>query len=1157
MDDEQGQEIGPLCIGEARERRLEETLRESEARYRALFDDAGDAISIVDPEGRFVAVNRALCERLGYREDEFLTMGIGDIQPQEYHGLSRERLNQLRETGKLLFETVHVAKSGAQIPVEISSRTVTLQGKKMSISIARDIGARKRVEDELFRSRQMLQTILDHIPQRVFWKNRELQYLGANRAFASDVGVADPKDLVGRSDFDMPWSKLAETYRRDDQEVLDSGVARIHYDETSTRADGSTFWTRTSKIPLRDRDGTPLGVLGTYEDVTERKKIEQTLREKTEELDRFFNEVAALLAIATSDGHFRRLSLAWERTLGYTVEELTRCSFLEFVHPDDVAGTMSALSHLSEQQVVVDFVNRYRCKDGSYRWLEWHAVPSGVLIYTAASDITKRKQAEEAAHRSHRELRALYEIAQSTSESLDLGTVLAQAQERINALFGADGSGVYLLEDDQCTLSLYSTYNLTPEYVEKVRHIQVGEGIAGRAVATGKPQVFAIENYPEGPLKSFILEQGYRTGASIPLCSAGRSEGAMNIVLRYDRTFDDNEITMLLAIGQQLGVSIRNAQLYRKLSAELEQRKQIEQHLFEATQRAHAANLAKTAFVTNMSHEIRTPMNAILGLTHLTLQTDLSPKQRDYLLKLDSSAQLLLRVLNDVLDFSKIEAGKLTLDPVDFSLNDCLARVLSVITVRANEKGLEVRCQPDLTVPDALWGDALRLQQVLVNLLGNAVKFTDRGRVVLAVVPLATSAPSQVSLRFSVTDTGIGIDPGKIDLLFRPFTQTDATTTRRFGGTGLGLSISKRLVEMMQGEVSVESEPGVGSTFAFTATFARGTKREEPTEEAESDIEGATVLLVEDQPLNQLVAREILEQAGVRVHVVGNGAEAIAAIESVAYAAVLMDLQMPVMDGYEATRRIRLRHPDLPIIAMTAHTFVEEQEKCLRIGMNDHIGKPFDVRELYRVLARWIGRPLEKGRRKGTVRPFVPSFEAPPQIAKKAALMRTLIVGFGQYYAHVLDDLRAALACGERQRARDIVHKLLGVVGNLGAKALYAETKALDVALRGTGEVDLDPFAKELATVLTSARRLAEEPEEPRERPQVAPPDVVPLLRELEDRLRDRDLEALALAEQLRGMAPPSEPLRDVLAHIEVLDFQKALASISSLAETLGIDGLR
>jgi HPt (histidine-containing phosphotransfer) domain-containing protein len=171
--------------------------------------------------------------------------------------------------------------------------------------------------------------------------------------------------------------------------------------------------------------------------------------------------------------------------------------------------------------------------------------------------------------------------------------------------------------------------------------------------------------------------------------------------------------------------------------------------------------------------------------------------------------------------------------------------------------------------------------------------------------------------------------------------------------------------------------------------------------------------------------------------------------------------------------------------------------------------------------------------------------------------MRTLIVGFGQYYAHVLDDLRAALACGERQRARDIVHKLLGVVGNLGAKALYAETKALDVALRGTGEVDLDPFAKELATVLTSARRLAEEPEEPRERPQVAPPDVVPLLRELEDRLRDRDLEALDLAEQLRGMAPPSEPLRDVLAHIEVLDFQKALASISSLAETLGIDGLR
>ncbi len=398
---------------------------------------------------------------------------------------------------------------------------------------------------------------------------------------------------------------------------------------------------------------------------------------------------------------------------------------------------------------------------------------------------------------------------------------------------------------------------------------------------------------------------------------------------------------------------------------DITQRQQMEESLHLAREAAEKANRAKSEFLANMSHELRTPMNAIIGLGYLALRTDLTPRQRDYLTKITASADGLLLLLNDLLDLAKIEAGKLELEQITFPLHPILDRLLTLVGVTAAAKGIDIRFSMEPGIPRYLVGDPLRLERLLHNLLGNAVKFTSVGGVALTV-RLLFMADEKMVLEFSVRDTGIGLTPEQAARIFEPFTQADGSTTRRFGGTGLGLTICRQLTALMGGELRVTSEPGEGSVFTCTAPFLRGVAPDEEFDPepdpfaAEKELRGCRVLVAEDQPINQLLLRELLEQVGVNVTVVSDGEQAVTAVRDSggSYDAVLMDLQMPELDGYGATLLIREQFSPqrLPIIALTAHAMKEERERCLAGGMNDHLAKPVNPDKLHACLIRWIRR---------------------------------------------------------------------------------------------------------------------------------------------------------------------------------------------------------
>ena len=687
------------------------------------------------------------------------------------------------------------------------------------------------------------------------------------------------------------------------------------------------------------------------------------------DLHEFIDLSLNLMCVAGTDGYFKYVNPSWEETFGYTREELLSRPYLEFVHPDDQEATMAEAATIASGRSTISFENRYRCKDGSYKWLLWSAVVRRErgLIYASAADVTERKREEARQAAQYAVTRVLAEaptLADATPR------ILQVICETLDWSFGA----IWRVDQSAKLLRCVETWHMPLARVAEFERITKSQtlapevGLPGRVWSQAQPawieDVTHDANFPRAPVAA---EEGLHAAFGFPILLGNEVLGVLEFFSHDIQQPDGRLLEMISAIGSQIG------QFTERKDAE-DALRVYARDLELARERAEQAARAKSEFLANISHEIRTPMNAIIGMTELALSTRLSRDQREYLTAIEGSANALLTLVNDLLDFSKIEARKLQLDRVPFQLRDLLEDTVRVLAPRAQQKGLELACHIPPEAPDALVGDPLRLRQIVVNLVSNAIKFTERGEVVLSVQagPLRNGC---AELRFAVTDSGIGIPPDKQAVIFEAFSQADSSTTRRYGGTGLGLAICAQLVKLMDGKISVESQPARGSTFYFEVPFE---VQQLPAQKQASDWRSLTdlpVLIVDDNTTNRRILEEVLANWQMRPIVADGGAAGLAALEGSLRAGqpitlVLLDGHMPEMDGFALAERISQdsRYAGIKLVMLTSAGQAQDVARCRKLGISAYLTKPVKQSELFDVIVNTVAHPKAQKPRVAKVR---------------------------------------------------------------------------------------------------------------------------------------------------------------------------------------------
>ncbi|MCB2081264.1 MAG: response regulator [Rickettsiales bacterium] len=673
-------------------------------------------------------------------------------------------------------------------------------------------------------------------------------------------------------------------------------------------------------------------------------------------------------------------------------------------------------------------------------------VDTHTTLVVVVRDITQQKQAEEEVRQKTRQIKLLKEVATAANQAQSFQDAIKIGLHRACEFIGAAMAHCYLYEPKHNRLfstELWYDKGLvnSQNFRSISEHITYapGEGWIGKVFADPKPTYLEdIKESSNFTRREEALQCGLRTGFACPIY-VGRNIFAIMEFYYTDHVKPEERVIETMAgIGQQLGYVL--------------QRQRAEEALVKAKQDAESASRAKSEFLANMSHELRTPMNGVMGMAALLMESPLEEEEREYSRMIHGSAQDLLTILNDILDFSKIEAGALVLEHIPFNLNEQVEEIVGLLQTTALAKGLTVKVEYDPILPKGVVGDAGRIRQIITNLSGNAIKFTEQGSVSIRLYRVETEKGP--FLRCEVEDTGIGIPAKFLPTIFDKFTQADESTTRKYGGTGLGLAITRQLVEMMGGNVGVESTVGIGSVFWFQI----------PLEEAElqsvTSIEtldmlghsvtagSARVLLVEDHPINQVFANKLLSKLGfAHIDVAANGQEALHRMSHNAYDIVLMDCQMPEMDGYEATRAIREIEKEAsrrtPIIAMTANAMVGDREKCLKTGMDDYLSKPISPNALKTALEKWLTCDATN------CQPLMPKAVSNAEENSVVDMQRLAIFTdhnpevekeifdlFLSQGEHILASMQVALQEGEEEGWRKAAHKLKGAAANLGAVVL-------------------------------------------------------------------------------------------------------------------------
>ncbi|MFG0336121.1 MAG: PAS domain S-box protein, partial [Maioricimonas sp. JB049] len=944
-----------------------------------------------------------------------------------------------RFSGMAKLVTAVVSCAGVGVLIRVLPDALQLQSPEV---VKREVSDRKLAQASLESERNLLHTLMNTLPDAIYFKDRAGRFLRVSRALAEKFGLDSPADAVGRSDADFFSEEHVLQARRDEQNILDTGEPMVGVVERETWPDGRETWVTTTKAPLHNRAGERIGTFGISHDITEIKLAERALRISEERFELAVRGSSDGLWDWDLTGESVYYSERFKELLGYAGNEFANdiATLRDHVHPDDRQRTFEAIDqHLKDHQPY-DVEYRLRTRSGEYRWFRaraqavWNETGQPTRMAGSITDITEVKRTQNLLEHERFLLHTLLEHLPDAIYFKDAEGRFLRISQTL-----ADWLGLEHAEDAVGrTIGDFLSSKVAHQTLEEERQVMRTERpLTGKVEQVDRREGESIwVSTTKVPLPD---EQGRIVGTigiSHDITSQKEAEERFRLVVeaapnpmlvinhngRIDLVNSETErsfgYTREELIGQpiellvpeplrqqheedrneyMLSPIVRDKQLQRNLSArrrdgtefpvevglsplvlgdetvvlssvyDITERMQVETVLRAAKESAEAANRAKSDFLANMSHEIRTPMNAIIGMTDLVLDTDLTPTQQDYLTTVLEAAEALLSIINEILDFSKIEAGKLELHCQAIDLREEVGDTLKSLGLRAHNKGVELAWHVHSNVPEWLSGDPIRLRQVLVNLVGNAIKFTEHGEVVVEVERNDSDA-GEVELHFSVRDTGIGISEGKLDSIFDAFEQADASTTREYGGTGLGLAISGRIVEAMNGRIWVESVVGKGSTFHFTAVFPRATAPRDRADDFDpGELGRVPVLVVDDNDTNRRILHETLSSWGLPVQTVSAAGEALGALEDLAQRheklpLVLSDVNMPGMDGFELTEKLRENESlqQVPVILLTSGGRMGDVARCNELGVVAHLMKPVKQSELLDAIVEAVAVPGEQ-----------------------------------------------------------------------------------------------------------------------------------------------------------------------------------------------------